>query len=109
MLIGKLYADQANAITDPSALDVGQTLVIPLPCVCFNSTDNFLPAVYLSYVIKDGESVQAIAASYSTTVTDIMNVNAMGNPTVHPGDILAIPLPGKTALEIWIFYKMSCI
>ncbi|KAF3320618.1 lysM domain-containing GPI-anchored protein 1-like protein [Carex littledalei] len=84
---------QANAITDPSALDVGQTLVIPLPCVCFNSTDNFLPAVYLSYVIKDGESVQEIAAAYSTTVTDIMNVNAMGNPTVHPGDILAIPLP----------------
>ncbi|KAJ4753209.1 LysM domain-containing GPI-anchored protein 1 [Rhynchospora pubera] len=85
---------QANAITDPSTLDVGQTLVIPLPCTCFNSTDNFLPAVYMSYVVRDGESVQGIAATYSTTVADIMNVNAMGNPTVHPGDILTIPLPG---------------
>ncbi|KAJ3695931.1 hypothetical protein LUZ60_001308 [Juncus effusus] len=84
---------QVNAISDPSALDVGQTLVIPLPCTCFNSTDNFLPAVYLSYVVRDGDSVQGIASNYSTTITDIMNVNAMGNPIVHPGDILSIPLP----------------
>ncbi|KAG0471238.1 hypothetical protein HPP92_015784 [Vanilla planifolia] len=84
---------EANSISDPSALEVGQTLVIPLPCTCFNSTDNFLPAIYLSYVVLVGDSVPGIAARYSTTVTDIMNVNAMGSPVVKAGDILAIPLP----------------
>lgn len=94
---GLTSADQirdVNGIQDPSALDAGSTLVVPLPCTCFNSTDNFLPAVYLSYVVLKGDSVAAIAARYATTVTDIMNVNAMGDPSIHYGDILAIPLPG---------------
>lgn len=85
-----------NGLTsaDPDApLDAGQKLAIPLPCVCFNSSDNNLPAVYLSYVVQVGDTVPAIAASYETTVTDVMNVNAMGSPVAAPGDILAIPLP----------------
>ncbi|XP_072971310.1 lysM domain-containing GPI-anchored protein LYP6-like [Typha angustifolia] len=93
---GLVSADQiqeANGIADPRVLDAGTTLVIPLPCVCFNSTDNFLPAVYLSYVVRDGDTVASIAASYSTTTTDIMNVNSMGSAVVSPGDIIAIPLP----------------
>jgi LysM repeat protein len=57
-------------------------------------------------VVKDGESVQEIAAAYSTTVTDVMNANALGNPTVHPGDILAIPLPGKTTFANFKFMLM---
>uniref|UniRef100_A0A0E0L964 LysM domain-containing protein n=1 Tax=Oryza punctata TaxID=4537 RepID=A0A0E0L964_ORYPU len=96
---GLASADQirtANGLSaeDPDApLDAGATLVIPLPCVCFNSTDNNLPAVYLSYVVRVGDTVQSVAASHATTVTDISNVNAMGSPIVAPGDILAIPLP----------------
>jgi hypothetical protein len=42
--------------------------------------------------------VESIAASHTTTVTDISNVNAMGSPIVAPGDILAIPLSGKQSL-----------
>ncbi|CAM0149009.1 unnamed protein product [Urochloa decumbens] len=81
------------AAEDPDApLSAGMKLVIPLPCVCFNSTDNNLPAVYLSYVVRVGDTAQSIAASHATTVTDISNVNAMGSPIVAPGDILAIPL-----------------
>ncbi|EHA8587335.1 putative LysM domain-containing GPI-anchored protein 1 [Cocos nucifera] len=91
---------EANGISDPSALDIGQTLLIPLPCTCFNSTDNNLPAIYLSYVVKAGDTVTAIATSYSTTVTDIMNVNAMGNPAIRPGDIIAIPLPDNDAASM---------
>ena len=99
---GLASADQIRnenglASTDPDApLDAGQKLVIPLPCVCFNSSDNNLPAMYLSYVMQVGDTVPAIAASYETTVTDVMNVNAMGSPVAAPGDILAIPLPGST-------------
>ncbi|KAL5207521.1 hypothetical protein ABZP36_031956 [Zizania latifolia] len=96
---GLASADQirsANGLAsaDPDApLDAGQALVIPLPCVCFNSSDNNLPATYLSYVVQVGDTVPVIAAGYETTVTDIMNVNAMGSPVAAPGDILAIPLP----------------
>uniref|UniRef100_A0A0D9VLI7 LysM domain-containing protein n=1 Tax=Leersia perrieri TaxID=77586 RepID=A0A0D9VLI7_9ORYZ len=100
---GLASADQirgANALAsdDPDTpLDPGQKLVVPLPCVCFNSSDNNLPAVYLSYVVQVGDTVPAIAASYETTVTDVMNVNAMGSPVAAPGDILAIPLPACTS------------
>ncbi|KQK01717.1 hypothetical protein BRADI_3g57756v3 [Brachypodium distachyon] len=85
----------ASGDADPNdaPLDAGQKLVVPLPCVCFNNSDSNLPAVYLSYVVQVGDTVPAVAASYETTVTDIMNVNAMGGPVAAPGDILAIPLP----------------
>ncbi|CAL4885548.1 unnamed protein product [Urochloa decumbens] len=83
----------ASAADPDAPLDPGQRLVVPLPCVCFNASDNNLPAVYLSYVVQVGDTVPAIAASYETTVTDVMNVNAMGSPVAAPGDILAIPLP----------------
>jgi LysM repeat protein len=97
---GLASADQIRdenslASADPDApLDAGQKLAVPLPCVCFNSSDNNLPALYLSYVVQVGDTVPAIAARYETTVTDVMNVNAMGSPAAAPGDILAIPLPG---------------
>lgn len=90
-----MSADQlkdANSISDPSVLDVGQTLVVPLPCTCFNETDNSLPAVYMSYVVQEEDSLSGIAARYSDTVSDLMNVNALGGPAINPGDILAIPL-----------------
>lgn len=93
---GLVSADQikeANSISDPSVLDVGQTLVVPLPCTCFNGTDNSLPAIYLSYVVKPVDSLAGIAARYSTTVTDLMNVNAMGSTAIKAGDILSVPLP----------------
>ncbi|KAG6519559.1 lysM domain-containing GPI-anchored protein LYP6-like [Zingiber officinale] len=85
---------EANGIPDPAALEVGRTLVVPLPCACFNLSDNFLPAIYLSYVVRAGDSVPSIAAMYSTTVTDIMNVNSLGSTAaINPGDVLVIPLP----------------
>ncbi|XP_057973695.1 lysM domain-containing GPI-anchored protein 1-like [Malania oleifera] len=96
---GLVSADQiqdANSLPDDPVLESGQTLTVPLTCTCFNSTDNSLPAIYLSYVVKPGDSLNGtggIAARYSTTLTDIMNVNAMGNPSIAAGDILAIPLP----------------
>ncbi|XP_059434115.1 lysM domain-containing GPI-anchored protein 1 [Corylus avellana] len=93
---GLVSADQikeANSISDPSVLEVGQTLVVPLPCTCFNGTDNSLPAIYLSYVVKPVDTLTGIAARYLTTITDLMNVNAMGSAAVKAGDILAVPLP----------------
>lgn len=85
---------EANSISDPSVLDVGQSLVVPLPCTCFNGTDNSLPATYLSYVVKPVDTLAGIAARYLTTITDLMDVNAMGSTAIKDGDILSVPLPG---------------
>ncbi|MQM17530.1 hypothetical protein Taro_050504 [Colocasia esculenta] len=71
---------EANGIMNPKT---GRSLTVLLPCSCFNSSNNMLPAVYLSYVWV-GDTILGIAAEYSTTVTDIMNVNAMGTPYVMP-------------------------
>ncbi|KAF5740314.1 LysM-domain GPI-anchored protein 1 precursor [Tripterygium wilfordii] len=94
---GLVSADQikeANSIQDTSVLlDVGQYLVVPLPCTCFNGTDNGLPAIYLSYVVRPVDTLAGIAARYSTTITDLMNVNAMGSTVINAADILAVPLP----------------
>ncbi|KAK3427593.1 lysM domain-containing GPI-anchored protein 1 isoform X1 [Eucalyptus grandis] len=93
---GLVSSDQireANSISDPSVLDVGQNLVVPLPCTCFNGTDNSLPAIYLSYVVKPVDTLAGIASRYTTTITDLMNVNAMGSSAINPGDIIAVPLP----------------
>ena len=76
-------------------MDSGWNLKIPLPCTCFNSTDNQMPAIYLSYVVRPGETLEQIAAAYSTTITDIVNVNGMSTPSVGAGDVIAIPLPGE--------------
>ncbi|GMJ02441.1 hypothetical protein HRI_003913300 [Hibiscus trionum] len=65
---------------------------VPLPCTCFSGTDNGLPAIYLSYVVNPVDTLAGIAASYSTTITDLMNVNAMGSTSIKAGDILAVPL-----------------
>lgn len=92
---GLVSADQlreANSISDPSVLDVGQNLVVPLPCTCFNNTDNSLPAIYLSYVVQPVDTLVGIGARYHTTITDLMNVNAMGSTSIAPGDILSVPL-----------------
>ncbi|MBA0734594.1 hypothetical protein Gogos_018494, partial [Gossypium gossypioides] len=76
---------EANSISDPSVLAVGKNLVVPLSCTCFNGTDNGLPAIYLSYVVKALDTLAGIAVSYSTTITDLMNVNAMGSTSIKAG------------------------
>ncbi|KAK1357727.1 hypothetical protein POM88_050983 [Heracleum sosnowskyi] len=87
-----IYGGLVSSVSDPSVLDVGQSLVVPLPCTCFNGTDNNFPAIYLSYVTKPVDTLYGIASRYSTTITDLMTVNALGGPAINDGDILVIPL-----------------
>ncbi|CAA2949363.1 Hypothetical predicted protein [Olea europaea subsp. europaea] len=112
---GLMSADQINeanpdaGISDPSVLNVGTKLNIPLPCTCFNNSDNNLPAIYMSYVVKPVDTLSGIAARYFTTLTDLMNMNQLGSPAVKEGDILAIPLSAcaskfpKYALDYGLF------
>ncbi|XP_051151033.1 lysM domain-containing GPI-anchored protein 1 [Andrographis paniculata] len=85
-------ANPKAELSDPSVIGVGTQLNIPLPCTCFNNSDNNLPAIYMSYVVKDVDTLAGVAARYATTVSDLMNVNALGGADIKDGDILAIPL-----------------
>ncbi|WVZ11581.1 hypothetical protein V8G54_016111 [Vigna mungo] len=76
--------------SDPLVLDVGHNLVVPLPCTCFNRRHNYLPSIYLSYVVNPMDTLAAIAARYFTTLTDLMNVNDMGSAAISDRDILVL-------------------
>ncbi|GLJ12874.1 hypothetical protein SUGI_0199660 [Cryptomeria japonica] len=92
---GLVTAEQVrvvNSISDPNLIDLGQSLTIPLPCSCFNGTDNGLPAIYLSYVVQPGDTLAGLGVKYGTTVTDLMTVNALGTAAIKAGDIIAVPL-----------------
>ncbi|KAL3641761.1 LysM domain-containing GPI-anchored protein 1 [Castilleja foliolosa] len=88
-------ANPDSGISDPSVIPVRTQLSIPLPCTCFNNSDNNLPAVYMSYVVRESvDTLSGIASRYFTTLTDLMSVNALATPEIKDGDILAIPLSG---------------
>lgn len=95
---GRLVSPQQirtiNGINSNDGVMTGQSLVIPLPCACFNSSNNGVTAVYMSYVVQKGESLSSIGARYGTTVMDLEKVNGLGQAVVDPGDILAVPIPG---------------
>ncbi|CAN8270702.1 unnamed protein product [Cochlearia groenlandica] len=86
------YVDGTSLTAKAAKIEVGTTLVIPLPCACFNGTDDSSPAVYMSYVVRRVDTMSGIAKRFETTVADLINVNAMGAPDINPGDILAVPL-----------------
>ncbi|CAL5074010.1 unnamed protein product [Urochloa decumbens] len=75
------------------ALDAGTTLFVPLHCACFGGADSGVPAVYLTYVVAEGDTVPAIARRFRTTGNDLMSVNDLATADVAAGDIIVVPLP----------------
>ncbi|KAF9619584.1 hypothetical protein IFM89_007411, partial [Coptis chinensis] len=74
----------------------------PTGIECFISAMDFdcsiwgfseLKAVYSSYLVMPMDSLASIVARYSTTISDLMNISAMGSIVVKAGDILIVPLP----------------
>ncbi|CAM0951638.1 unnamed protein product [Alopecurus aequalis] len=83
-----------EAGANDDAVDPGTTLLVPLHCACFGGVDgNAVPAVYLTYVVAEGDTVPAIAGRYRTTDTDVMRVNNLATADVAAGDIIVLPLP----------------
>lgn len=83
-----------NGINATNPLISGQSLVIPLPCTCFGNVNNGIPAVYMSYAVKIGESLGSVATEFRTTTMELVGINGLGQPVVNPGDILFIPISG---------------
>ncbi|CAD6224725.1 unnamed protein product [Miscanthus lutarioriparius] len=83
----------SNGMLEDAALDAGTTLFVPLHCACFGGVDSGAPAVYLTYVVAEGDTVPAIARRFRATGNDLMSVNDMATADVAAGDIIVVPLP----------------
>ena len=55
---------------------------------------------FLQYIVKEGDTLESIAAEYNITVEDIMSANYMTDPNIGAGWILVLPgVPGPTRLD----------
>ncbi|KAK7398921.1 hypothetical protein VNO78_10095 [Psophocarpus tetragonolobus] len=90
---GLVTAQQIKILNGIDALTYGATILIPLPCTCFNNLNNAATAIYITYVVQRRDTLESIATKFGTTLSDLQTVNGFGEPTVHPGDILSVPLP----------------
>ena len=72
---------QANDIRDPNLIYVGQQLRIPA------DQDGTV-----SYTVRPGDTLWAIARSHSTTVDQLVQLNHLQNPDlIYPGQVLRLP------------------
>ncbi|CAN6451605.1 unnamed protein product [Victoria cruziana] len=92
-----------NGIGNGQPLAIGTQLKIPLPCTCFNNSDNGVPTVYLSYVVRSGDILSSIADEYGSTVADLISVNQLGTQDIQPGDILAVPVPACSSTNMNLY------
>ncbi|KAL4633212.1 hypothetical protein ACB092_04G106100 [Castanea dentata] len=97
-----------NGINASNPLLNRQSLVIPLPCTCFNNSNHGVTTVYMSYVVQSGENLSSIGLEFGTTVMDLEAINGLGQPVIDQGDILAIPISACSSKNL-IWYNESLI
>ncbi|MBE2193713.1 MAG: LysM peptidoglycan-binding domain-containing protein [Anaerolinea sp.] len=75
---------QANGISDPSAITVGQRLLIPNPAPG-------TPGVPTEHIVTPGDTLFSLAARYGTSPTEIARINRILNPALlHVGEQLRL-------------------
>ena len=75
---------EANGITDPRYISVGQRLLIP------NAQLN-APGAVMTHMIKPGDSLETLAYTYHTTVDRLAAANSITNPAlIYAGQDLTI-------------------
>jgi LysM repeat protein len=47
----------------------------------------------VTYIVQEGDTLNAIAAQYGTTAQAIMDANGLSSDVIHPGQVLIIPVP----------------
>lgn len=73
---------ELNGLSNPDLIRVGQVLTLPSK------------SGPISHTVAHGETLAAIAATYDTSISDIVAANTLGNPDLlRIGQILTIPVP----------------
>ncbi|CAK9316057.1 unnamed protein product [Citrullus colocynthis] len=81
----------ANRIPDPSKIEVGQELWIPLPCSCDEVDGNRV--VHYGHLVETGSSVSAIAGRYNVSEETILKLNGIADArSLQASQVLDIPL-----------------
>jgi uncharacterized protein YkwD len=79
-----------NELGDSTGLVAGQTLNVPSGAQWPGES-----AFWVIHVIQPGETLIGLASAYDLGVDEILNVNAIADPTlIHPGQQLVLPLTG---------------
>jgi LysM repeat protein len=79
---------EANGLSNPDFIWVGQRLIIPLGVL-----PSPTPGCEVTHVVQRGETLYAIARRYSTTVAAIMEANGLSDPDfIWVGQRLTIPV-----------------
>jgi peptidoglycan-N-acetylglucosamine deacetylase len=76
---------QLNNISNPNLIRVGQILAIP------SNQPQTSPPTTLTYTVKAGDTLYAIASRYHTTVQELVRLNAIANPNlIRVGQVLKL-------------------
>jgi LysM repeat protein len=97
---------EANDITDPASLSIGQTLVIPgqepgrVPegtPTPEGETPTATPSAEGVYIVQEGDYPGSIAEQFGVSVEELMEVNGITDPTsLIVGQELIIPTPAPS-------------
>jgi LysM repeat protein len=86
----------ANPGTEPTKLQIGQTLHVPPPAAATPSTTSTaavpdMAAGESTYTVKSGDTLTSIAAQYKVTVKALRSANNLTTDKIRVGQKLKIP------------------
>lgn len=74
---------QLNKISNPNLIYPGQVIIV---------TESSEPVGYLNYIVQPGDTLYRIAIEFNTTVTKLVELNKINNPSlILVGQVLIIP------------------
>jgi LysM repeat protein len=82
----------ANGISEPTQIRVGQTLIIPGGTGAPAPPSASPPSAGQTHTVRPGETLSAIARRYGVSVWVLARANSLANPSlIVPGQVLVIP------------------